>query len=91
MENVCGPASAGIDIATKDRLSRSQQVICAANDADGENGRCPVASQSRALNTGLTFSSQDGYPLFLQGDGHHSTTLNTDYQIVYLLKDGYPR
>ncbi|MCQ2050561.1 MAG: hypothetical protein MJZ22_06135 [Candidatus Saccharibacteria bacterium] len=34
-----------VDIAAKDRLSRRQQVICAANDADGENGRCPAASQ----------------------------------------------
>ena len=34
------------DIASKDRLSRRQQVICAANDADGENGRCPDASHS---------------------------------------------
>ena len=32
------------DIAAKDRLSRRQQVICEANDADGENGRCPAAS-----------------------------------------------
>ena len=34
------------DIASKDRLSRRQQVICAANDVDGENGRCPDASHS---------------------------------------------
>ena len=47
VDNVCGPALAGVDIAAKDRLSRRQQVICAANDADGENGRCPAASQPR--------------------------------------------
>ena len=28
----------------KDGLSRSQQVICAANDADGENGRRSAAT-----------------------------------------------
>ena len=50
VENVCGPVLTGGDIAAKDRLSRRQQVICEANDADGENGRCPAASQPRQFS-----------------------------------------
>ena len=49
---VCGSSLAAADSASlvariacdKGRLSRSQQVICEANGADGENGNCPSAS-----------------------------------------------
>ena len=74
--DACGPKQQGF--SPPSRLSRSQQVICAANDADGENGRCPVASQPRALNAGLTFSSQDGHPYFLAKDSHQKPLRNAN-------------
>ena len=48
------------DIASKDRLSRRQQVICAANDVDGENGRCPDASHS-SLQVSSSRSTEASY------------------------------
>ncbi len=84
------------DIASKDRLSRRQQVICEANDVDGENGRCPDASQTSLQVSRLCriclrqIHTRRAKALLLRAAGIKMPAINTLATSAGPLNDGHP-